>query len=231
MIRGGTILWLSISTLLTAGLLGLVLLTDDVGSSSGGIVGKTESGCTCHSPTSSVEVTPTIDGLPSTYQPGRVYLLDLSYSGPPPSGGNAQAGFNLRVEEGTLITSPGDTSVRIDISGKEATQSSTGNRQTTWKVQWEAPEEVGGDIDVTLVVNVVNGDGSPGQGDKWGRTRTTVQEEGGDNTLVLVAVLVLLAILAAFLVLRRRPSGTRKRPRRKGGKRRDRQGGRRRRKR
>ncbi len=215
-----------ISAITAIALIGMVHLTDDVASSSGGVVGKTETGCTCHSATPSGEVTPRIEGLPSTYVPGKVYELDLSYTGTPPGGGAVKGGFNLWVEDGTLLDQSGDTSVRIGASGREATHSSTGNRQTSWKVQWRAPDEPRGDIDVTLVVNVVNGDGSPGEGDNWGRTRTTVGGEGGGSIYVLVGLVVIIIILAALVLTRRPAPRSKGRPRRKGGKRGNRRSGR-----
>jgi hypothetical protein len=219
-VRRSTSIWLIVSSMTLIALMGTVHLTDDAGSSSGGITGKTETGCTCHSPTSSGEVTPRIDGLPSTYEPGKVYDLDLSYVGPPPGSGFARAGFNLRVEGGTLMIPDAVTSVRIGTSGKEATHSSTGNREITWQVQWKAPDEGEGDIDATLVVNVVNGDGSPGPSDKWGRTRVTVEGEGGNTTILLVVLLVVAAIMGLiFVISKRSPSKPKKRPRRKGGRR------------
>jgi hypothetical protein len=221
MLKRTTSIWLVVSSLALISLLGFIVLTDDAGSSSGGITGKTETGCTCHSSTSSGEVVPRIDGLPSSYEPGKVYDLDLSFSGPPSSGSGARAGFNLKVEAGSL-SSDQSPSVRIGSSGREATHSSTGNRVETWRVQWTAPEKGEGDIEVTLVVNKVNGDGSPGPGDKWGRLELTVEGEGGgtSSTVVWAAVLgVLVIVVLIVFITKRPPTRPKKRPRRKGGKR------------
>jgi len=215
---------LVVSSFVIVTLLGLILVTEDASSSSNGITGKTETGCTCHSPNRSGDVVPSIDGLPSSYEVGKVYDLDLSFTGPPPSGSGARAGFNLKVGAGTLISSM-SSSVRIDSSGREATHSSTGNQDETWPVQWKAPDKDEGDIDVILVVNVVNGDGSPGPADKWGRTQLTVKGEGGGINGIMLWGLVLVVLVIVGLVVfmsKRTVTRPKKNPRRKGGKRRDR---------
>jgi hypothetical protein len=226
MFKRTTYLWLVVSSIGLITLLSLTLVTDDADSSSGGITGKTEPGCTCHSPDRSGDVVPKIDGLPSSYEPGKVYDLALSFTGPSPSGSADLAGFNIKVDGGTLA-SPGSPSVRIGTDGSEATHSSTGIVDKTWQVQWTAPDRDEGDIDVTLVVNVVNGDGSPGPADKWGRTRVTVEGEGGgggiSGTMMGAILLVLLLVVGMVVFMFKRPrTNPKKRPRRPGGKRRNR---------
>jgi hypothetical protein len=219
-----TSLWLVVSSLGLITLLSLSLVTDDATSYSGGITGKTETGCTCHSPNRSGDVVPRIDGLPSSYEPGRVYPLDLSFTGPSPSGSGERAGFNIKVEGGTL-SSPGSPSVRIGTDGREATHSSTGLVEKTWQVEWTAPDRDEGDIDVTLVVNMVDGDGSPDPADKWGRTQVTVEGEGGSisGTMMGAILLVLLLVVGIVVFIFKRPrTRPKKRPRRPGGKRRNR---------
>jgi hypothetical protein len=220
--KKSTSLWLLASSIAFIALLGLTMVTDDATSYSGGITGRTESGCTCHSATGSGDVRPVMDGLPSSYTPGQVYDLEISFDGGPPQGPGPRAGFNLKVEGGTLIVPSGSNAVRIDGSGSEATHTSTGNSASSWQVQWRAPEDPEGDIEATLVVNVVNGDGSPSSSDKWGRLRVTINGEGGGLDGVLIWALVIVVLIIVGLIIWRSKGGktySKNRPRRKGGKR------------
>ena len=220
--KKSTSLWLVISSIAFIALLGLTMATDDATSYSGGITGRTESGCTCHSATGSEDVRPVLDGLPSSYTPGQVYDLEISFDGGPPQGPGPRAGFNLKVGGGTLVVPSGSNAVRIDGSRSEATHTSTGNGASSWQVQWRAPEDPEGDIEATLVVNVVNGDGSPSASDKWGRLRVTINGEGGglDGSLIWAVVILVLVIVGLILWRSKGAKASSKnRPRRKGGKR------------
>jgi hypothetical protein len=171
-------------------------------------------------------VEPILEGLPSSYQPGEVYDLEISFTGGPEAGPGARAGFNLRMSEGTLIELPGSDLTRVDPAGLEATHTKEGNKLESWSIQWEAPEEGSGDVEVVLVVNVVNGDGEPTSNDLWGRTRMNVEGSGGAfYTYLLIAVLIVIVIVVIWMMMSRseptakKPTGRSTRKRRKKGRR------------
>jgi len=143
---------------------------------SSGIVGKTRSGCTCHNQTESLGVTPGIEGLPGSWEPGEEYALDITYEGGPARGPGARAGYNLRASEGELVVEGDDSTGRVDPGSGEATHTLAGASGSAWRVLWRAPGEGTGDVTLYLVVNAVNGDGAQGPGDEWGRLEVTVPE-------------------------------------------------------
>ncbi len=205
-------------------LMALSMSTMDADSYSAGITGRTGAGCTCHSSSLSELVEPKLEGLPSSYEPGSIYRLDISFTGGPAAGPGPRAGFNLKVDEGTLLVPQGSGLVRVDTAGLEATHTTSGNKEDSWSIQWRAPPEGSGDVEVVLVVNVVNGDGMPTSNDRWGRTEMTVEGSGGSfTTYLLIAVLIVIAILVIWMVVGRSRSSTKAvadRSTRKRGKRR-----------
>ncbi len=205
-------------------ILALSMSTMDADSYSAGITGRTGAGCTCHSGSVSELVEPILEGLPSSYDPGKVYDLDISFTGGPSAGPGPRAGFNLRVGDGTLSVPQGSDLIRVDPAGLEATHTIVGNKEDRWSIQWKAPQEGSGDVEVVLVVNVVNGDGMPTSNDRWGRTEMTVEGSGGSfTTYLLIAVLIVIAILVIWMVVGRSRSSTKAaadRSTRKRGKRR-----------
>ncbi len=212
------------SSVALIGLLALSLSTMDADSYSGGITGRTGAGCTCHSSSVSELVEPKLEGLPSSYEPGSIYRLNISFTGGPAAGPGPRAGFNLKVGDGTLLVPQGSGFVRVDPAGLEATHTTSGNLEDKWSIQWRAPPEGSGDVDVVLVVNVVNGDGMPTSNDRWGRTEMTVEGSGSSfTTYLLIAVLIVIAILVIWMVVGRSRSSTKAaadRSTRKRGKRR-----------
>jgi hypothetical protein len=122
-------------------------------------------------------VVPSIQGLPDSYEPGKVYKLNLAFEGGPATM-TPVAGFDLAVSEGTLIVPAGVTTVRVDPATGDATHTPMGHNRTSWKVQWRAPGEDSGEVTITLVVNAVNGNLVQDPGDQWGRETYTVAEGG-----------------------------------------------------
>lgn len=205
-------------------LIALSLSTMDADSYSTGITGRTESGCTCHSSSIAETVKPLVEGLPSSYEPGRVYRLNITFTGGPAAGPGPRAGFNLKVDDGTLLVPQGSGLVRVDPAGLEATHTTIGNKEDTWSILWRAPQEGSGDVEVVLVVNVVNGDGMQSSSDRWGRTELTVEGSGSSSsTYLLIGVLIVIAILVIWMVMSRSKSTSKEptgRSTRKRGKRR-----------
>lgn len=168
-----------------------------------GIVGQTRGGCSCHNQTESFSVAPTIEGVPSSYQPGEVYSLRLGYEGGPARGPGARAGFDLRASAGHLRAPAGSSEVRVDPSTWEATHTLEGSNASEWTVMWQAPSEGEGKVTLTLLVNAVNGDGVQGPGDQWGRLEVDVPEDepgGLGRASEFWAVLGMAAVLAILAV-------------------------------
>jgi len=168
--------------------------------SSGGIVGQTRGGCTCHNQTESFGVEATLDGLPGSWEPGSVYQLDIGFEGGPARGPGARAGFDLRVSKGELVMPGSSLLVRVDPGSGEATHTPEGSNASGWSVDWRAPSEGTGDVTFSLVVNVVNGDAIQGPGDQWGRLEIIVSEgdPGGlgraSNFWIVVGITAVMAI-------------------------------------
>jgi hypothetical protein len=165
------------------------------------MVGQTRSGCSCHNATETLSVTPTISGLPGTYEPGEEYDLNLSFDGGPPKGPLARAGFDLMASKGELLLPEGSLLVRVDPSTGEATQTSEGSRASWWHVGWRAPSEGSGTVGFTLVVNAVNGDGVQGPADQWGRIEEDVDEAGGGTLGNASAFWLVLGVAAALAIV------------------------------
>ena len=143
---------------------------------SGGIVGQTRGGCTCHNQTESFGMEATLEGLPGSWEPGQVYHLEIGFEGGPSRGPGARAGFDLRASKGEVMV-PGDSRlVRVDPGSGEATHTHEGSNTSSWSVDWRAPSEGTGEVAFSLLVNVVNGDGVQGPGDQWGRFEAEVPE-------------------------------------------------------
>ncbi len=177
-----------------------------------GIVGQTRSGCTCHNASEDLSVVPVIKGLPGFYDPGKEYVLNVSFEGGPAGGvGSARAGFDLIVTSGVLRVDVGSGLARVDPSTGEATHTLEGNGVTWWRVTWQAPGEDTGTVTFTLVVNTVNGDAIQGPGDAWGRMEFSV-EEGGRGGIEdapvfwsVVGIASVLAIIGVAMLASRGP--------------------------
>jgi hypothetical protein len=144
-----------------------------------GITNVSTSGCTCHNPTPAAEVTVTLTGYPTEYDPDTKYTLTITITGGPAPTGVNQGGFNLKVSAGTLAVPTGAND--IQIIGGEATHTSAGNDQRSWDIEWTAPGEGTGDVTFTFAGNSVNGDGT-NSGDKWNKGSSTIPEKVPDDT-------------------------------------------------
>ena len=108
-----------------------------------GVSGVQDAGCTCHVQSTSAEVVPVLEGLPTELEAGGTYLLNISFTGGP-SGDDPEAlalgGFHLWASAGTLMNV--DEMVKINPDGSathngiDATDSGQGNDQTEWQVEW-----------------------------------------------------------------------------------------------
>ena len=199
-----------IRTLVLLTVLGLALsMAPKADSLPTGINGFSEKGCTCHGAVPDAGVTPSIEGLPASFNASTTYTLTISFTGGP-SGTSAApenlGGFNLAVDSGTLATVGDDVQI---WGNNEAGHTEVGNDQTSWIVDWTSPAS--GSTTFTLATNSVNGDGGASPDDKWNMMSMTVQGpsagvageelQSADPFVVLVTLIIVSGILLATVIL------------------------------
>ncbi len=198
-----------------------------------GIVGVTETGCTCHAAAPSPDVRPLLSGLPNPYAPGRTYTLTVSVEGGPPvdldRGGHA-GGFDLRVSAGTLRIPAGSETVLKSEEGAslhdmtggghgnvpfaeetwgELTFTHLGANDRQWDADWRAPAPGAGNVSFQLAVLSANGDHANSDLDAWNRTVFVTGEDppvpgGGANLWWWALGLTAALSGGGYLVARRR---------------------------
>jgi len=126
--------------------------------------GSTLTGCNCHGPTASSNVTVTLTGLPAKFTPGVTYHLTVNVSGGPAPGPKAAGGFDLAATAGTFKAPAGSTTVQVIYM--EATQTANGSSLRHWDVDWVAPVGGFGSVRFYLAGLSANGDGKT-KGDAW----------------------------------------------------------------
>ena len=167
-----------------------------------GVSGVQDAGCTCHGQSTSAEVVPVLEGLPTELEAGGTYLLNISFTGGP-SGDNPEAlalgGFHLWASAGTLMNV--DEMVKINPDGSathngiDATDSGQGNDQTEWQVEWTAPMDGGAKF--ILHTNSVNGDGTSG-GDMYNRLNAEVGPQPVEQARGLTVLASAIFLMAAI---------------------------------
>ena len=167
-----------------------------------GVSGVQDAGCTCHGQSTSAEVVPVLEGLPTELEAGGTYLLNISFTGGP-SGDNPEAlalgGFHLWASGGTLMNV--DEMVKINPDGSathngiDATDSGQGNDQTEWQVEWTAPMDGGAKF--ILHTNSVNGDGTSG-GDMYNRLNAEVGPQPVEQARGLTVLASAIFLMAAI---------------------------------
>ena len=128
---------------------------------------NTSAGCTCHA---SGSVTPTHD-FPSSYTPSQIYSINIGMTG---GVTGTKGGFSLDVNKGTLS----NAGTNAKISGSSATHSNSNSR--SWTVDWVAPSAGGGNVNVGLAVNAVDGTGDA-TGDSYSSTTHSITETTQPN--------------------------------------------------
>jgi hypothetical protein len=170
-------------------------------SASVGAVGKTRDGCSCHNVTESLSVEAIMDGLPGSYVPGEVYDLVVSFEGGPAVVGGPVTGFDLHASDGELIAPRGSDHVRVDPSSGDATHSLEGTNASSWGLKWRAPGEDTGEVTLTLIVLVGNGDGAQMPDDAWGRETWAVEEGGKGGIRQAPAFWTVVGIAAVLAII------------------------------
>ena len=167
---------------LAIGLLVVLLIAGSTQARPSGIIGDeaeggtdvAKSGCTCHSgnaiaPDDSVTVM--LVDVPFLYAADNVYSMKIEIIGGPEIGGEASAGFSMRVSSGSLNADAGyEDMVQNGDDSTTLTHTDAGKNPTdrAWMITWTAPSTGSGDVTFWLAGNSVNGDGAP-TGDAWNR--------------------------------------------------------------
>lgn len=138
-----------------------LLFTSQLLSSSGGITGRTTTGCTCHGTLSAGNAAITISASPDIFSSagfaaGNTYKLTISVTGGPVG---TKGGFNLKGSAGSF-NNP-STSAKL-LSG-EVTHSNSNVK--SWTVDWTAPTTPTDSVVFNSAGNAVNGDGDSGGDD------------------------------------------------------------------
>ncbi|HJN55230.1 MAG TPA: choice-of-anchor V domain-containing protein, partial [Candidatus Poseidoniales archaeon] len=163
------------------------------------------SGCYCHVPGDDGTISPSIEGIPESYETGTTYRLNISITGDNPLADNPenQGGFLLQVSSGSLESVDNTTGRNYgpggagEYSGTNLiTHSEAGNDQRSWTVDWVAPDTAGENIEFTVWVNAVNGASGNG-GDKYGGASEYI----GSPTAAPLVVLLTAVLLALTLVI------------------------------
>jgi hypothetical protein len=144
-----------------------------------GITNVSTAGCTCHNTSPSGDVTVSLTGNPTEYNPDTKYTLTITITGGPSPTGSNHGGFDLKATAGTLAVP--SSANDIQIIGGEATHTAAGNDQRTWNIDWTAPGGGTGDVTFTYAGNSVNGDGTS-SGDKWNKGSLVISEKVPDDT-------------------------------------------------
>lgn len=132
-----------------------VTYTGYVISSSGGKIGRTEVGCTCHGDlnagNSAISISASPDIFTSGYAAENTYSISIVVSGGPVGGGG---GFNLKASAGSF-SNPGSNA---QIIGGEVTHSNPNARN--WTVDWTAPAASVDSVIFNFAGNSVNLNGN-----------------------------------------------------------------------
>jgi hypothetical protein len=134
-------------------------------SSSGGITGVSQGGCSCHgpsSPTTTVSISPTVG---TSYTPGQIILYTITVANDDMITETSGAGFNLSANIGTLSVINSDTrKVGAELTHNGTKLSNTG--EAVWTVRWTAPTAGSTALQLYVAGNAVNGTGGT-DGDFW----------------------------------------------------------------
>jgi hypothetical protein len=136
-------------------------------SSSGGVTGRTTSGCTCHGTLSAGNSAITISASPDIFSSagfaaGNTYKLTITVTGGPV--GNA-GGFNLKASVGTFS----NPSASAKLQSGEVVHSNASAR--SWTVDWIAPTTTADSVVFNYAGNSVNSDGDSSGDDPTVTTR------------------------------------------------------------
>lgn len=157
----------------------LTLLYCILSSSSGGITGQSQAGCTCHGAASSNTLV-TISGLPAGgYTNGTVYPITVSVTNTVITSGGSfglRDGFNMTATSGTFTAIAG-TAVTGGTEIRHTTPKAPVSGTATWTFNWTAPASGNANVSFFVSGNATNGNGSSA-GDMWNQTNATIIKNG-----------------------------------------------------
>lgn len=139
----------------------ILLFTTPLLSSSGGITGRTTTGCTCHGTLSAGNSAITISASPdifssSGFAAGNTYKLTITVTGGPVG---TKGGFNLKGSAGSFS----NPSAGAKLQSGEVAHSNANAK--SWTVDWTAPTTPTDSVVFNFAGNAVNGDGDSGGDD------------------------------------------------------------------
>ena len=128
---------------------------------SGGVTGRTTTGCTCHGTLSAGNAAITISAAPDIFSSagfaaGNTYKLTVTVTGGPVG---TKGGFNLKASAGSF--SNPSASAKLQLG--EVTHSNSNVK--SWTVDWTAPATPMDSVVFNFAGNAVNGDGDSGGDD------------------------------------------------------------------
>jgi hypothetical protein len=151
------------SFVLLGGLTAYLSLT----SSSGGVMGNSTSGCSCHGAANSA-TTLEITGIPATgWVAGTAYPLTVSVK----NSTKAAAGFDMTVTAGVMSNAPANTMLMGGIELHHTALKLATSGSTSWNFTWTAPA-TGSSVDFNIAGNAVNNQNDT-NGDEWATTKIT----------------------------------------------------------
>ncbi|WP_244403918.1 choice-of-anchor V domain-containing protein [Pyrolobus fumarii] len=135
----------------------------------------------CHQPAGTAEFT--VTGLPSKYEPGKVYKITIKITkGPKCPEGAYCGGFAVLVNAGELKPVDDTTQVSETPDGRMLTHTAQGATKREWTFEWKAPEKP---VPVTFKIAVLAADGSASVvGDYYGFKEITVEPKVTTTTIV-----------------------------------------------
>ena len=147
-------------------------------------------GCLCHNGIADNTVQIILDNVPYAWIGGESYELILQIIGGPAAVSSWTAGFSMRVSHGTL---QGENlqNWEEDPTTLTQTEASGKNSDRKWTFTWTTPEPGAGAVDFWITGNSVNGNGLPGEEDKWNQLIFALQE--GDDTTTALGTRTLFA--------------------------------------
>ncbi|MDP7001257.1 MAG: cbb3-type cytochrome c oxidase subunit I [Candidatus Poseidoniaceae archaeon] len=189
----------------------LLAIGTPLGNSSETGIGGTsvDEGCSCHYGGDDGNASISLEGVPETYETGKIYTLYINLSGGPQVGGENQGGFNLRSTSGEL--SPVDNTTQYWKDDKlEMTHLEAGNDQRLWVVNWTSPNVDNKDVTFTVIGNSVNGDNIPSALDNWDmQTYSSKGSNSGSSPIVnlddmawwiIVSLLTIIVLVTIFVL-------------------------------
>ncbi len=172
-----------IRVLLSSVLLILLAAAPSIEGSASGKHSQASTGCTCHS--NGLNGITAAHNFPVSYVPGTTYSISINGN----SGSTSVAGgFSLQVNLGSF--SNAGSLVQIDSAGTSATHTTSG--ALSWALDWTAPAQGSGTVDVELAVLQANNN-SQNTGDSWHQTTATIPESLPPNQPPVASNLMLLS--------------------------------------